>query len=185
LETKAMWLPSGDQDGKESADGSLVSLIGLLPSAFITHMSNEPKRFDTKAILEPSGDQSGSESSWESLVRLVWLEPSASITYISPLPSLSDLKAMRPCKEDLGVGVGVAVGVAVGITVGAGVNTAVGTAVGGTPVEGAQSATRRRSWSMVTCIALDVGNTPEGISPVHPSNPASHLTSIVTIVPPS
>jgi hypothetical protein len=69
------------------------------------------------------------------------------------------------------VGVGEAVGVAVGVGVGAGV--------------GRQRAIRSRGWSIVTQITADVGDTPEGKSPVHPSKPKSQLGTSPTIVPPT
>src|SRR5215472_7149594 len=72
-DAKAILLPSGDQTGLASNDAmlavSLVSGVGLVPSAFITQTfwvawvlrASLPSRarFDANAILLPSGDQAG------------------------------------------------------------------------------------------------------------------------------
>jgi hypothetical protein len=59
---KAMRLPPGDHAGSPSNAGLLVSRTGLVPSAFITQMSELPLRVLSKAIFLPSGDQAGSPS---------------------------------------------------------------------------------------------------------------------------
>ena len=52
--------PSGDQEGDTSLVpvGAVVSLVGLVPSAFITKIPPVPTPL-TNAILVPSGDQAG------------------------------------------------------------------------------------------------------------------------------
>lgn len=47
---KAILVPSGDQTGNESSAALLVRLVGPLPSAFITYISQSPSRLLTKAI---------------------------------------------------------------------------------------------------------------------------------------
>ena len=78
-----------------------------------------------------------------------------------------------------GVGVGEGAGVAVGIGVGVVVGAGVGTGVGSTR----QRAISRRGRFIVTRMAADVGDVPEGKSPLQPSSPKSQLATSPTIVP--
>jgi hypothetical protein len=57
----AIFVPSGDQAGDqfESSSGVLVRLVCVLPSAFMTKISELVPVFRVKAIFVPSGDQAG------------------------------------------------------------------------------------------------------------------------------
>src|SRR6266540_1013931 len=82
VDVKAIFLPSGDHDGKPSEAGESVRRLSLVPSAFITKPCSTPppgsSRSEFQAILEPSGNQAGPQSTDPALrVRLVVSEPSA------------------------------------------------------------------------------------------------------------
>src|SRR6478672_2735 len=61
VESKAMWLPSGDQCGLP-ATPRVVNLTALEPSASHTQISLVPERSERKVIRLPSGEYWASES---------------------------------------------------------------------------------------------------------------------------
>ena len=57
--TKAIVLPSGDQDGSRSAYLSCVRRCRPVPSVFTMNRSDRPPSYPVNTIREPSGDQDG------------------------------------------------------------------------------------------------------------------------------
>src|SRR5947208_155822 len=80
-----MLAPLGDQAGPKSSAGSFVRFVWLLPSAFMTKISESPAlpRYVLNAICVPSGDHVGSKSPLGSFVRFSWFVPSEFMTQMS------------------------------------------------------------------------------------------------------
>src|SRR5947208_1472935 len=103
--TKAIREPSGDQVGSKSTEGSVVSWVTLVPSAFISKMfASTPGTVWPNTILDPSGDQRGCERT-ALLVRIgTTLVPSASITAMDagPPDGRSTKAILRPSGDQSG-----------------------------------------------------------------------------------
>jgi hypothetical protein len=84
----AMWVPSGDQAGPKSPEGSSVRRTRSVPSAAIEQMSTFPATTSHwKASRAPSGDQVGRPADPTSCVSCVTPDPSAFMTKIWVLPA--------------------------------------------------------------------------------------------------
>ncbi len=78
---KAIRFPSGDHTGWLASWGRAVNCRTPVPLAFITQISNVPRRLLANAILLPSGDQAASPFlSDGDAVRFLSVLPSAFIT---------------------------------------------------------------------------------------------------------
>src|SRR5215210_7870143 len=107
--SKAIFEPSGDQEGTYSVAGEVVvSCCLLLPSVFMAWMSTSkvPSGAPAKAIFVPAGDQAGLDSDNGVLVNCVVAVPSGLIMTISePPPLVALLKTIMSLLALFGVGV--------------------------------------------------------------------------------